>query len=385
MHSRPLNILIAHYLPNMVSGAENSIADFVGQADSRFQFTMLVPGEGPLARFYQKRGFQVWVRAVETPRRRYPGLHQAQSWLLARALKERQIDAVLCNTFPAASRVGTACRLAGIPHAIYMRDYIQDTPLHRKILRQAKAIYTISKDVKSYLKEMVDPDRVHLAYNYIQPMPILERALTHRSYGTRLLPFGPEHPVVSLVGRITPYKQPGLFLRAIPHVLRAVPEARFVVVGAAQAREKAYEDEIHALANSLGITDLVAFMGLRRDAVEIASECAVSCLTSGREPLGRVILEAHLLKVPVVVPDTGGPAEIVENEVTGLHFSSGAPDAEIQLAGQIIRLLRDPELSQRLSERAYERMFATYAGRKHVTIQEEYIDQLVQPMPQPVG
>src|SRR5512133_3801580 len=115
-------ILIAHYLPNIVSGAENSIADLVDQIDKRFQITMLVPGEGGLASFYRKRGIDVWTKNVSTPRRMFPGLHTVQSKLLAVELNQMGFDAVLCNTFPAASRVGTACRMANLPYAVYMRD-----------------------------------------------------------------------------------------------------------------------------------------------------------------------------------------------------------------------------------------------------------------------
>jgi glycosyltransferase involved in cell wall biosynthesis len=373
---KKFHILIAHYRPDIVSGAENSIADFTDLAARNFDITMLVPGEGNLAQFYRQRGFTVWIKKVETPRRLLPGLHQVQSILLANELKQRGVDAVLCNTFPAASRVSTASRIARIPHAIYMRDYIKDTPLHRRMLQQASAVFAISNDVKSRIAAMVDPRKIYLTYNYINPDPILDRFDAHRASGASLLPFNPAHPVIGLVGRITPYKQPDLFIRAVPHVLSAVPKARFVLVGSAQAREKAYEDSLRQLANDLSVQGKVSFLGLRKDAVELTSEFTVACLTSGHEPLGRVILEAHLLQVPVVVPDTGGPAEIVVPEVTGLRFSSVAADAEIQLANQIIRLLKEPELASCLADKALEHVMTTFASQKHVTIQEQYIEQL---------
>lgn len=377
MPSDHLNIVIAHYLPNIVSGAENSIADFTDQVDTdRFHITMLVPGEGSLASFYRKRGFDVWVKDVQTPRRIAPGLHTLQSALLARDLKGRAVDAVLCNTFPAASRVRTACQMARLPFAIYMRDYLPDTALNRSILGQADALFAISNDVIQQHDGMVQKEKFRLAYNFINPAPILQRFEEHRAAGQRLLPFGPQHPVIGLVGRITPYKQPDLFIRAVPHVLQEVPEARFVVIGAAQEREKPYEAQIHALANALGVKEQVAFLGQRREVVEMTAEMTVSCLTSGREPLGRVILEANLVKVPVVVPDTGGPAEITEDAVTGLHFASTAPDAEVLLARQLIRLLKDPALRACLADKARERVLATFANRRHVEIQEAYIEQL---------
>lgn len=377
MNQNPFRILIAHYQSTIISGAENSIADFVDQVDKRFKITMLVPREGNLANFYRKRGFDVWVRSVETPRRMFPGLHEVQSWLFASALKKRGFDVVLCNTFPAASRVGTACRMAGIPHAIYMRDYIPVSPLHAKILSRAEAIYAISRDVQQHTSQMVSIDKVKLAYNYIHPDPILDRFEAHTASGQRLLPFGPEHPVIGLVGRITPYKQPELFLRAVPHILKQVPNARFVVIGAAQEREKPYEEQVKTLAAAMGIQDQVAFLGQRRDVVELTAEMTVSCLASGREPLGRVILEAHLLGVPVVVPDTGGPAEIVLNGETGLYFSSTAPNAEMDLARQVVRLLQNPQERDCLAANARKHVLTTFAGRRHVQIQEEYIEQLI--------
>jgi glycosyltransferase involved in cell wall biosynthesis len=112
-------------------------------------------------------------------------------------------------------------------------------------------------------------------------------------------------------------------------------------------------------------------MGERQDAIELTSELTVSALTSTREPLGRVILEAHLVGTPVVVPSAGGPAEIVEDGVTGLHFDASAPDAVEQFASQVMRLLGDETLRACLIERARERVLETFAGRKHITIQQD--------------
>lgn len=376
MASSRRNILIAHYRSDIVSGAENSIADLVSQIDPRFSITMLIPGDGNLARFYRSRGIQVWVHRVEGSRRLFPGLHEVQSILFSRALKQRNIDAVLCNTFPAASRTADACQMARIPYAIYLRDYTPDTSLHRKVLQKANALFAISKDVIHHHSSMVEYDRFRLAYNYINPNPILAIGKAQSNSGQRNLPFPREYPVVGLVGRITPYKQPDLFVRAAQHVAARIPDARFTVIGAAQEREKSYEESVRELASSLGIQEKIAFLGQRRDAVALTSEFSIACLTSGREPLGRVILEAHLLDIPVVVPDVGGPAEIVQNEITGLYFPSRAPDADVQLARQIIRLLQDAQLRSCLATKGKQHVLSTFASHHHVQVQEEIIDEL---------
>jgi glycosyltransferase involved in cell wall biosynthesis len=257
-----------------------------------------------------------------------------------------------------------------------MRDYIPDFPLQRRILNQADLLLAISKDVIRQHAAMVDPDKFRLAYNFINPDPILDRYEAHLASGKRLLPFDPQHPVVGLVGRITPYKQPDLFIRTIPHVLQEVPETRFVLIGSAQKRDMAFEESLKNLTAQSGIQNQVAFLGQRRDVIELTSEFSVACLASGREPLGRVVLEANLLGVPVIVPDTGGPAEIVEDQVSGLHFPSQAPDAEIHLANRMILLLRDPNLRDCLAVKGRERVLSTFASQKNVRIQEDYFDQL---------
>lgn len=370
------NLLIAHYRSDIVSGAENSITDFIEQIDPRLKVTMLVPKEGKLAEFFRNRGIPVWIKAIDTPRRLFPGLHEFQSAVFGNELKRQKIDAVLCNTFPAASRVGTACRNEKIPFAIYMRDYLPDKPPFRSVLAKANALFAISKDIIQYHSTMVDPQKFHLTYNYINPQPILQKVDTHNASGTRLLPFPKENPVIGLVGRITPYKQPDVFLRAIPLILAHHPECRFVLVGSAQEREQEYEAGLRKLAKELGIEQQTAFLGQRNDVVELTAEFTISCLVSDREPLGRVVLEANLIQIPVIVPDTGGPAEIVRNGVTGLYFSSTAKDREMQLAKQVICLLENPSLRQTLTENGYQKMMDTFANRQYITIQENLIEQL---------
>ncbi|HZW03211.1 MAG TPA: glycosyltransferase family 4 protein [Anaerolineaceae bacterium] len=376
-------ILIGHFLPSALSGAERSIADLVAAlgdrsapGGGRFRFIMLVPGEGRLADFYRDCGCEVWVENISTPRRLYPGLHTAQSWLLARKLKAAGVDAVIANTFAAASRLRTAARLAGLPLGVFVREIIADRPLHREILAQADLVMVISKDLQAYVSTLTDPTRVVLTYNYINPRPIVARGEAHRRSGRRRLPFDRRHPVVGMIGRITRWKQQDLLLRAAPLILAEVPETRFVIVGDAEDRSLDYQAELHALVDSLGLGDVVAFMGNRKDAIEITTELAVSCLASTREPLGRVILEAHLLGTPVVVSDRGGPAEIVTAGETGLMFDPTAPDAVEQLAAQVVRLLRDPELRRCLTENAQQTINETFAGRRHIEIQQAFFERL---------
>ena len=75
-------------------------------------------------------------------------------------------------------------------------------------------------------------------------------------------------------------------------------------------------------------------------------------------------------------PDTGGPPEIVEDEVNGLLFTSTGPNPEQELAKRILRLLMDSKLRNHLTARAADRVHATFAGHKHVREFENLLELL---------
>ena len=68
------------------------------------------------------------------------------------------------------------------------------------------------------------------------------------------------------------------------------------------------------------------------------------------EPLSRVLIEASALSVPIAAMDTGGTADIIVNEETGLLSNTAAG-----LADDVARLASDVSLRARLGEAAAKR------------------------------
>ena len=160
-------VLIAHYLANIVSGAERSIADFIQNADTEFEFCMLVPDTGKLANYYKKRGISTWIRNVETPRRKYPGLHQTQSYFFAKEVKQSDFDLVIGNTFAAASRIRSVSKFAGLPRVNYIREYANNNKVNARVINEIDHAFVISKDLIKYLSSFAHPGQFHLTYNFI--------------------------------------------------------------------------------------------------------------------------------------------------------------------------------------------------------------------------
>lgn len=366
-------ILITSYRPNIVSGAETAIVEMIGKLDGNFGFTMLVPGEGILAEYYRSNNLNVWVNPISTPRRKYPGLHYFQSKNTSRDLIKRNINLVICNTFSAASRISTASRMAGIPYIIYVREYVNNIHLYRKVLGKADKLFTVSKDLQNHIKNMVPNREVELAYDVIAKEPIEKRILAYKKKQHRHVPFDSDFPLVGWVGRITQYKQPHLFVEAIPYVLKKIPSAKFVLIGSANEAEKYLEEALWERAKTLGIKDKILYMGQRNDVIELMNEMSVFCLTSTREPLGRVILEAQLVGCPVIVSASGGQAELVDDRVSGLKFDALSPDAPKYLAEKICEVLTEEELAKYIRTSAYEQVIQTFASNQHVKIFESLL------------
>jgi glycosyltransferase involved in cell wall biosynthesis len=72
---------------------------------------------------------------------------------------------------------------------------------------------------------------------------------------------------------------------------------------------------------------------------------------STTDTFGNVIIEAQASGIPVIVSDSGGPKELVENQTNGLITKSHDAD---DFADAIRALVTDPELRQRMGDRARE-------------------------------
>ena len=75
----------------------------------------------------------------------------------------------------------------------------------------------------------------------------------------------------------------------------------------------------------------------------------ISVLTSHYEPFGYVVLEAMRYMLPVVAFDSGGPAEVLKNDETGMLVRDG--DIE-EFARQVLSLIENSELRATIGRKA---------------------------------
>jgi glycosyltransferase involved in cell wall biosynthesis len=143
-------------------------------------------------------------------------------------------------------------------------------------------------------------------------------------------------------------------LRAMPRILRAVPEARCLLAGDGDDRPR-----LECLARELGVANRVEFRGELRQA-ELAAcyrEADVFVLPSWKEGFGIVFLEAMWHALPVVAARAGGAVEAVEDDVTGLLLP---PDSPEQTGAAVSGLLLLDGERRRLGEAGRRRVLREF-------------------------
>lgn len=125
---------------------------------------------------------------------------------------------------------------------------------------------------------------------------------------------GPLDPMVLFVGRMATQKGPDILVEAIPSILAARPDAKFVLVG-----DGYMKDGLVARVHEMGVAGNVCFTGMMagQPLVDLFKATDLVVIPSRNEPFGIVTLEAWASNKPVVVTKSGGPREFVWHDNDG--------------------------------------------------------------------
>lgn len=193
--------------------------------------------------------------------------------------------------------------------------------------------------------DLSGPDKFHVVHNVFDfdslgpaegPNPALRASLG----------ITPDDPVIGGVFRMAGVKRPLLWLETAYRVLQGLPNARFILVGDDGDLGQAVRDR----AAQLGMADRLHMPGAVRNVGDWYRAFDVLLLTSEREGLPNVTIEAQHFGVPVVATDVGGTAETVQAGVTGI-LVAGADPAD-SLARGVLQALTDVEWRRRAVETA---------------------------------
>ncbi|MDI3535255.1 MAG: hypothetical protein PWQ82_1620 [Thermosediminibacterales bacterium] len=151
-----------------------------------------------------------------------------------------------------------------------------------------------------------------------------------------------DEKIIFFIGRLVEEKGVQIALKAMPIVLAENPNVKFVISG-----DGPRSPALKKLASELGIAHKVIFTGYIDDKVRnsLFNASSAAIFPSLYEPFGIVALEAMAAGVPVIVSDTGGFKEIVDERENGLKVPPGNPE---MLAKAINTILENQILAQKI-------------------------------------
>jgi glycosyltransferase involved in cell wall biosynthesis len=156
-------------------------------------------------------------------------------------------------------------------------------------------------------------------------------------------------------------------------VLQKQPQVKLVIAG-----RGAEEQNLRSLAQELGITEQVLFVGHLDQSMLAAymKNCLALVLPSLTEGLPRVVIEAQLLGKPVIASRVGGIPEIIANGATGLVV---APKDWQALARAMVTILEDPALAERMGSAARAQMGEKFNYQNYYTVYHAMVQQVCFP------
>ncbi|HEX7853726.1 MAG TPA: glycosyltransferase family 4 protein [Sphingobium sp.] len=244
---------------------------------------------------------------------------------------------------------------------IVMLHTISDTPSadERKvmaaILRRASRVIVMAGRGRDILVDFYDVDEAIIALipHGVPDRPFVDPSVVKPAFGWE------DHRVILTFGLLAPDKGIDQMIRAMPAVTARHPDALYVVLGATHpniVREQgeSLREGLVALTHELGVEDNVRFIDAYVEQEDLldylqAADIYVTPYVNPAQVVSGTLSYAIGMGKPVVSTPYVQAKEILSDQ-RGVLVPFRGPDA---LAGNIIRLLSDPDVLKGYAQRAY--------------------------------
>lgn len=161
---------------------------------------------------------------------------------------------------------------------------------------------------------------------------------------------GPSGDIIT-IGTIEPRKNQQAIIRIVAEASRRGSRYKLTIVGSGEC-----EGQLKAIAEELGVSDLVTFTGYVPHAASLLRRHRVYAHAAIIENFGIVLIQAFAAGLPVLAPAVGGIPEIITDGVDGLFWDTSDPE---KAAEQLIHILENERTWEKMSAAAS----ATYNSR----------------------
>jgi glycosyltransferase involved in cell wall biosynthesis len=250
--------------------------------------------------------------------------------------------------------------------------YTSRTPLYywidRRCLPHYESVICVSPDLRERcLACGVPEDRCFLVENAIDTAEFSRTISVEEA--KRRLGVPPERFLIGAAGRLSAEKGFDLLIRCVDGLAREGHDVELWIVG-----EGDQQGALQELIAELGVGERVRLLGYRADLKDLYQALDVFALSSLREGLPNVLLEAMALEVPVVATRVAGIPRLIRDSENGLLVEAGNPAG----LGRAIRtLLGDPDQGARLRRCGRQTVEARYSFAARMEKMRAIYDRLL--------
>ena len=213
----------------------------------------------------------------------------------------------------------------------------------------------VSKTVADDYQKHFSLGDIRVIYNSYLPLWDGASCKEHKAKKRELFGFDESVDICVTVARFSYQKAYDVYMRAIREITKKITKVRFLFIG-----EGTECDKIKELASKDNLLPYIIFLG-RLDPERVKDYVGISdlfVLPSRFEAFGIAALEAMLVRVPVVVTETGGLKELITDGITGILTK---PEDYKDLANKIIWALNNKEKTREMAENAYNRAHSYFS------------------------
>ena len=246
----------------------------------------------------------------------------------------------------------------GIPHVWQFRESLSlfslslSLALSLKLWQKDvnKRYVLISDYMMKYYHPYLPAERMNCIYNGVSLPERAERETENMLKG-RLK--------VAIVGVVCQQKNQLELLQAQSMLHKQGIDIDTYIIG---TNKKEYLQQVGAYVQENDLLKYVHIMGHQEDVFSILKEINLGVVCAADEAFGRTTIEFMLMKMPVVVSDSGANPELIRNGQDGYIYPSGDVNT---LADAIKRYVMHPELLQSQGESAYQYAIDNFSAEKN--------------------
>lgn len=277
---------------------------------------------------------------------------------LRRLIKNEGMNIIHAQTRVAHFTAYVLSRMTGVPYVVTWHGFYRPHFFRKFLPCWGDRTIAISEAVAQNLREAFgrDDTKIRVVLNGINRDKFRAEDYETKTREIRTKYGLKDAPIVGIVSRLAPEKGHIILLEAFGKLLNDIPAAQLIIIGDGRTR-----GELEKKARQLGIERLVFFFGQILNVAEFLAIMDVFVRPSIIEGFGLGVVEAMMMRRPVVASDLSEFRQILDDGKAGLLVR---PGDSASLKDALLRLLRDPAFARNLGMAGYEYAVKNFSAER---------------------